>query len=367
MINRINKTSDLKKFLENKIFQKILIISGKNSFYKTGADNLLSKYLKNKDFFLYLKKGYLPEYTELKEIIKLKDNYKPDLIIAVGGGCAMDLAKISSVFNLDKDLKKRVLSNDFSKIKTKVLAIPTTAGSGAEVTSNAVLYINNLKFSIEGIKVRPDYFCLIPKLLLSSKKLLDASAGFDAISQSVESLFSQKSNNESVNFAQKALKILLKNINNFIKDKNLINSYQMAIGANLSGKAINISKTIAPHALSYSFTTMYGVPHGHAVSLSLNKILKFNYFNQNESNCNFNVKKRYDYLFKLTKSKNINDLDNYFIKLKKNLKLEQNLEKMGINMKRDSRKIFFNVNQQRLSNNPVKILKEDIPLIFERY
>ena len=59
----------------------------------------------------------------------------------------------------------------------------------------------------------------------------------------------------------------------------------MAIGANLSGKAINISKTIAPHALSYSFTTMYGVPHGHAVSLSFNKILKFNFYNQNKANC----------------------------------------------------------------------------------
>ena len=56
----------------------------------------------------------------------------------------------------------------------------------------------------------------------------------------------------------------------------------MQLGANLAGKAIDISKTIAPHAISYPFTSMYGVPHGHAVSLSLNQILKFNYFNQNK-------------------------------------------------------------------------------------
>ena len=93
----------------------------------------------------------------------------------------------------------------------------------------------------------------------------------------------------------------------------------MAIGANLSGKAISISKTIAPHALSYSFTTMFGVPHGHAVSLSLNKILKLNFFNQKQSVCNYDIKKRYDILFKLTNTRNIQELDIYFQNIKKNL------------------------------------------------
>jgi alcohol dehydrogenase len=367
MENKIDNFLEVEKLLKKKKLQKIFVISGKNSFYKTGAEKLFFKILKNKEHFLYLKKGYLPDFSELINIIKLKDNYKPDLIIAIGGGCAMDLAKISSVFDYGKDLKKRVLNNDFSKTKTKVLAIPTTAGSGAEVTSNAVIYINNLKYSVEGLKLKPDFFSLIPKLLLSSKKPLDASAGFDAISQSVESLFSQKSNNVSIFFARNALKVLLKNTNNFIKNKNIYNAYQMALGANLSGKAINISKTIAPHALSYSFTTMYGVPHGHAVSLSLNKILKFNYFNQDKADCNFDIKKRYEYLFKLTKSKNIYELDFFFKKLKKNIKLEQNFDKLGINLKRDSKKIFSNVNQQRLKNNPVKILKSDIPIIFNKY
>ena len=86
------------------------------------------------------------------------DNIKPDIIIAIGGGCVMDLAKISSNFKSDKHLIKRLLNNDFNKKKTIVLAIPTTAGSGAEVTSNAVIYINGLKYSIEGEEIRPNYF-----------------------------------------------------------------------------------------------------------------------------------------------------------------------------------------------------------------
>ena len=115
--------------------------------------------MKDERTFIYFKKiTYL--IRGLKEIIRLMDNIKPDIIIAIGGGCVMDLAKISSNFKSDKHLIKKLLNNDFNK-KTIVLAIPTTAGSGAEVTSNAVIYINNLKYSIEGEEIRPNYFCLM--------------------------------------------------------------------------------------------------------------------------------------------------------------------------------------------------------------
>ena len=366
MENQLTNTLSIKNFiLKNKI-NKILIISGQNSFYKTGADKLFLEILKKNQIFLYLKKKNLPEYTELKKIIEVKQKFNPDLIIAIGGGCVMDLAKISSVFKLEKNFKEKIINSDISKKKIKVLAIPTTAGSGAEVTSNAVIYINKTKYSVENEKVRPDYYCLIPNLLLSSNKYLDATAGFDAVSQAVESLFSQKSNQESIFFAKRSLKILLNN-GNFFTKKNILNSHKMSIGANLSGKAINISKTIAPHALSYSFTTMYGVPHGHAVSLSFNKILKFNFYNQSKAICKYDLKKRYETLFKITKTKNIQELDHYFINFKKKLKLEQNFNKLGINLKRDSRKIFSKVNDQRLKNNPIQLLKTDISLIFEKY
>ncbi len=367
MENQIENFSKLRKFLSNKNFKKILIISGKNSFYKTGADQIFKDILMDERTFIYFKKNYLPEFKELEIIIKLTDNIKPDIIIAVGGGCVMDLAKISSNFKSDKNLTKRLLRNDFNKKKIKVLAIPTTAGSGAEVTSNAVIYINGLKYSIEGDEIKPNYFCLMPELLLSSSKKLDGSAGFDAVSQAIESIFSQKSTRESISYAKKALENLLKNSENFIKKKNINNAYRMAVGANLAGKAINISKTIAPHAFSYSFTTLFGIPHGHAVSLSLNKVLKYNFFFQEKANCNFDIKQRYNIVFKITKTKNIFELDNYLINLKKKFKLEQNFSRLGINLKKDSKRLFLNVNEQRLKNNPLIIKKKDIPMIFNKF
>ena len=95
-----------------------------------------------------------------------------------------------------------------------------------------------------------------------------ASAGFDAIAQALESLISMKSNDKSVEFAKKSLKISMKNYLNYINTPNIDNTLAMC-QANLSGEAINISKTTAPHALSYPFTAIFNVPHGHAVSLTL--------------------------------------------------------------------------------------------------
>ena len=102
---------------------------------------------------------------------------------------------------------------------TKVIAIPTTAGSGAEVTSNAVLYIDKVKYSIEGKDIIPDYAFVDPELVLSLPKSLSASSGFDAMSQAIESLFSKKSNNESVKYAVKSLEYSYNNIESHVNKK----------------------------------------------------------------------------------------------------------------------------------------------------
>ena len=367
MINQIKNILSIEKFIEKNKLKKIFIISGKNSFFKTKANRIFSTILKKNENFLYLKKKNLPEYEEIKHIINLKEKIRPDLIVAIGGGCVLDLAKISSVFNSSKKLKSKIINSEISKVKTKVLAIPTTAGSGAEVTSNAVIYLDNFKHSVEGKNIKPDFFCLIPELLFSSSKKLDAASSFDAISQAVESLFSVKSNKESILNASRSLKILLSNYENFFTNKNILNAYNMSVGANLSGRSINISKTIAPHALSYPFTTIYGIPHGHAVSLTFNKILKLNYMHQSFSISKYNLKKRYQLLFDITKTKNIYDLDNYFLNIKKKLNLEQDYKKLGININKNISKFLTQVNEQRLINNPVKLLKNDIISILEEF
>jgi len=199
---------------------------------------------------------------------------------------------------------------------------------------------------------------------MNASNKIKSSAGFDAIAQAIESLISRKSNEKSVDYAKKSLRISLKYYLDFLKNPNHENTSAMCLAANLSGRAINISKTTAPHAVSYPFTAIYNVSHGHAVSLTLNKFLKFNYQRLSLANCNFNLKKRFKIIFDLSKSNNIESFNQYLINIKKNAKLESKFSNLGIDIQRNYSKIISGVNLSKLSNNPVELKKTDIKKIL---
>lgn len=356
---------DLKTFISNNSFKKIFVLAGNKSFLLSGLKEFFDKKFKNKKINFYFKKAEYPEYFELLDIISKIKNFSPDLIIAAGGGSVLDYAKIANVIDLQDDLDSKIINSTYviNNSKAKLLAIPTTAGSGAEVTSNAVIYINKTKYSIEDKKIKPDFFFLISDFIKGASKKINASAGFDAIAQSIESLVSKKSNIESVKYAAKSLSISLDYYLKFLTKPSDENTCAMSFAANLSGKAINISKTTAPHAVSYPFTSSFNISHGHAVSLTLNQFMKFNYDNQQYADCNFNLKERFQILFDATKTKNINEFNNYIINLKKNAGLESDFSKLGIDMEKFIPHLLKETNDQRLKNNPVKISKDLIKSI----
>jgi alcohol dehydrogenase class IV len=368
MNNEINfeNKNNLKKLLNDKKFRKIFFITGKNSFNLSGAKNIFQDIFFEKKVSFFFKKEFVPQFAELKFLIKEILNFKPDLIIGCGGGCVIDYAKMANIVNLEEKLKSKIINLSLkTKKKAKLLIIPTTAGSGAEVTSNAVIYINKIKYSIEDQNLIPDYFFLLPELVLKSSKKIKSSAGFDCLAQGIESLFAVKSTPESVKFSKKAIQIALNNFTNFVSKPNLSNSYKMQLAANFSGKAINISKTIFPHAISYPFTSHFNISHGHAVSLFFESCIKFNYLNMNKNHANFNLNERFKILFNLFKVKNINDFTKKINNLKKETNLDNNFINLGIDLKSYKNKIIDEVNPLRLGNNPIKIDSEVIKLILE--
>ena len=134
----------------------------------------------------------------------------------------------------------------------------------------------------------------------------------------------------------------------------------MSIASNLAGKAISISKTTAPHAASYPFTSLFNISHGHAVSLFFEKFFKFNYENIDKSETSFDLKKRFDLIFNLFDVQGINDFSSKISLIKRQAKLEDNLQSLNINIKQSSDDIIKGINLLRLGNNPVKIGKKDI-------
>ena len=364
----INSTEDIKNFINDKNFKKIFVLCGKKSFITSGAEIFFKKLLDNKDVKLFYKISEFPVLEELIKIIKDIKNFKPDLILAVGGGSVIDYAKIANVVDIRDDLKNLIVnySYPFKNKYTKLAVIPTTAGSGAEVTSNAVIYVDGIKHSFESELLVPDNFFLIPEFLISAPNKIKASAGFDAIAQALESLVSKKSNEQSVEYASKSLSVSINSYISFLNNPNLKNATEMSIASNLAGKAISISKTTAPHATSYPFTSLFNISHGHAVGLFFENFFTFNFDNLNKSETIFDLKKRFDLIFNLFDVKNINDFNTKISSIKKKAKLEDNLKKLNINIEESSEKIIKGINLLRLGNNPVKINGNDIFKIISK-
>ena len=362
-----SKRDDLKKFLKDEKFSKILVICGEKSFKGSGANKIFEGLFNDKKVEFYFKKYSIPNHLELQHIINFIKVFSPNLIISVGGGSVLDYAKIANALTNSDNLKEEIINSTYNaKNKfAKLIAIPTTAGSGAEVTPNAVIYIDKIKYSIEGDQLKPDQFFLIPELVLTASKKIKSSAGFDAIAQAIESLISRRSNEKSKIFAEKSLKLSFNYFLDFLNTPNHENTSAMCLAANLSGEAISISKTTAPHAVSYPFTALYNVSHGHAVSLTLNKFLKFNYENLAYAKCTFDLNNRFKILFDLTRTNNFEAFDQFLINLKDNAKLENNFEKLGIDINKNYSNIISSVSIKRLANNPVDLNPEDLKKIIQ--
>ena len=351
-----NSLENIKYIAKEKNFEKILIFAGKKSFLESGAKSQLNSILSKFQYEVFYKINKLPDIMDLKKFILKINDYKPSLIIAIGGGAVLDLAKVSNSLYKCKDLEDSIKKSSYELNHfCELIAIPTTAGSGAETTSNAVIYINKIKYSVEGKEIKPNYIIIDPSLILTTSKLIAAASGMDAIAQSVESLLSKKSTEESVEHAIKSLRYLLPHYELHINKPDFETAYKMSLGALSAGKAINISKTTAPHAVSYPFTSEHGISHGHAVALTLSDFLKFNYEKISYAKVKFDLKERYKIILNEFKVTDTNKLKLKLNKMAKNTGLELNFSKLNIKKENQIENILKGINQQRLSNNPIDI------------
>ena len=146
---KINNLYNIKNFLKEYNGKKIFIISGRKSYKLSNVEKKFKNIFLKHNVFYYFKINFYPEINELIKIIKLIKKFKPDLILAIGGS-VIDYAKIASCYEDIKKIKNDLKKGNFNLKKITTLAvIPTTAGSGAEVTSNAVMYIDKIKYSFE--------------------------------------------------------------------------------------------------------------------------------------------------------------------------------------------------------------------------
>lgn len=293
-----------------------------------------------------------PLYEDVCKGVELFRNGRCDAIIAVGGGSTIDVAKCIKLFSGMSD-NKNYLEQEYKDTKIPLIAVPTTAGTGSESTRHAVIYFNGQKQSISHESIIPDYAILDNSVLKTLPLYQKKCTMMDALCQGIESWWSVNSTDESIEYSKQAVGLIAENLDSYIFDNNEDAAEKIMLAANYSGRAINITQTTAPHAMSYKLTSMYHLPHGHAVAVCLSEVWKYmlNY----PENC--------------ADRRGTEHLDKVFNDIAKCMKAsfpEQAIDKFkGIlnrlelgcphseNKSEDLKKLAGSVNPIRLKNNPI--------------
>jgi alcohol dehydrogenase len=369
-----NSLKNIKKIISDLDAKKILLVTGKVSYKKSGSEEKLIQYLGDAVIKRFFDFEPNPNIKDVLVGINIISTFKPDLVIAVGGGSVIDIAKLINIFAVHVAKEKEIYEfvNESSSVKhpgLPLIAIPTTSGTGSEATHFAVVYIGNKKYSFAHEYVLPNFSIIDPSLSYSNPAYIKACSGFDALSQAIESFWAVGSTEESRSYSREAIKIILSSIEMAVLESDKKSMDRMSLAANLAGKAINISKTTAAHAVSYPITKFLDIPHGHAVALTLGSFFVINsYYSESQLNDSRgiqyfdNISKELLNLFDCSRSEQVSQRLNQIMT---NIGLEANLKSIFSKKNIDYELIKKEINLERLNNNPVKVNSSQIEDLFK--
>ncbi len=215
-----------------------------------------------------------PVYEDVCRGLELFRKEGCNAILAVGGGSAMDVAKCIKLFSGMKS-GELYLNQPYADTDVFLAAIPTTAGTGSESTRHAVIYYQGVKQSISHQSLVPEIACLVPSVLDKLPAYQKKCTMLDALCQAIESWWSVNSCAESRAYSCIAMETIRDNWKAYLEAGDKEAAEKILLAANYAGRAINITATTAPHAMSYKLTSLYGLPHGHAVALCLPEVWEY--------------------------------------------------------------------------------------------
>ncbi len=208
---------------------------------------------------------------ELQDVLPAVDMFRKGLcdgIISIGGGSAMDTAKAVKAILYSGSMENAIAGCFQEHEEIPHLAIPGTAGTGAEATQNAVVYLENRKVSLSHPALQPEGVILDADLLDTLPEYHKKSAALDALSQGIESWWSRSATEDSRVHAYLAVLGILDNLKAYLEGDPHA-AEEMLDASFQSGKAIQITRTTAAHAMSYPLTKQTGLAHGHACMVTL--------------------------------------------------------------------------------------------------
>ena len=359
----------LSEILNESNIEKLFIVTGANSYKSLNFKDIIERLAIERVYFTDFTPN--PKYEQICKGIDLFKSEGCDAILAIGGGSPMDVAKCIKLAVLADDGINAIIPPMVNKNvvidgnKIPFIAIPTTAGTGSESTHNAVMYYEGTKQTVTNDGILPYYAILEPSVLKTLPLYQKKCTMMDALCQGIESWWSVNSTDESKEYSKKAVELIIQNWEKYIFGNDDEAAVNIMLGANYSGRAINIAQTTAAHAMSYKITSLYGLPHGHAVAVCLPEI--WEYMVDNMDKCRDPRGKEYldDIFRQISLSMGCIDVMDAIGKFR-NILLKCRINMDGKELDDELLSLLANsVNPIRLKNNPVQIMRDAINNIYK--
>lgn len=342
--------------------KKFLLVCGKNSFDALNIQLFID--VECPEYIRFSEFSPNPKYEQVCKGIEAFNSNGCDAIVAIGGGSAIDVAKCIKLF-YKMDSRENYLKQEYIDTETPLIAVPTTAGTGSESTRYAVIYYNEEKQSVTHSSIVPDYAVLDSSLLKTLPIYQKKCAMLDALCQGIESWWSVNSTDESKEYSKMAVEIIMQNWRLYIFEDDENAAEQIMLGSNYAGRAINITQTTSPHAFSYKLTSLYGIPHGHAVAICLPVIWLF-MLNQMDNCIDYRGMTYLSGIFveianAMGAKSSFDAIENFKDIL---CRLELN-RSVSLNKRQDINVLSSSVNPVRMKNNPIVFDKNTINKIYQ--
>ena len=302
--------------------------------------------------------------------VQLLKREKFDLIIALGGGSSIDGAKAI------REYYKRIDEN----VEIDFYAIPTTSGTGSEVTEYSVITNEkeSLKYALTNEDLLPTIAILDPELVKSVPKSITADTGMDVLTHAIEAYVSKEASDFTDALAEKAFELVVKNLEKVYENGNDIYAREKMHNAScLAGIAFNAAGLGLTHSLAHMIGGRFHIPHGKINAIILPYVIKFNSDIDKKSylDSENEILKRYQKLGKIAGLNGINpvigtsNLINYIQKLQKSVGIPKNLKELkidGSSLLQDVEVVYEIVMKDICTKtNPKEIKKEDIKTLLK--
>jgi acetaldehyde dehydrogenase/alcohol dehydrogenase len=254
-----------------------------------GAVDDVRRFLGDAAVHVFADIGPEPPEEQVRAGVDVLERFEPDTIIALGGGSVLDAAKAMRLFRESPELELRELALPFLDARKRVahypeiehsmrlVAIPTTAGTGSEVSPAAVLTVGERKVTLVDYSLVPDMAVVEPRLTATMPADVTADTGVDALTHALEAAVSIFASPYTDAFAMQAVNLILRNLPRAYEEgSDLEARTAMANAATIAGLAFSNAFVGVCHALAHAVGGRFGVPHGRANGIFLPHVLRYN-------------------------------------------------------------------------------------------